>query len=743
MLTDKPCLAHYAKDKCKMVTTDASKIGLGITLWQKQNDGEIKPIAFGSRYLNDTEINYSIGELELLAVDWGLEKVQFYLYGKKVFLYTDYQALEPLIKRNRSNHQYSARLTRWLYRLPHFDIAVQHIAGKNLKFTDYLSRNPLEGAPTENKYDEEYVTNILSEHAKLNAKYGSLFDSQLERSNQDTEIKQNQSENKINQSNDQSHQNRTFQNKHHVNKTDNSEKTTSGLSEINTAKTSPNTTSEANEKMNRENMYHWGATREIMDIIRKRNKSPETRRLVERREALAKPGTMRRRYDTQSQRMIFTPSRPNKKSRDEIAEIDAEFTQRAHRIGGGYRPLQPEEEEEEEPEAPEEGELQNEQNTVDTEEDSVIMRGDNLPIVDLSKYHTDGKEAHHIQINHIVGKITENKKLTEENIKKAEFNFMLDLKTLISKTAIDPEMTRVRASMRREEKDTAPEGYRPVSDKLSIRWGLVFVDDQIAVPIDLRRKLIEILHFGHSGTTKMLSDAKIFWWPEMREDIEQNVKDCTACLATGKNLKYQIPKNQYGKLEKLSEPGQELQIDFTGKLHNKKLNGEPQILIAIDRFSKWPTAKICRTSDTKEIIEIIKSDEGGAFILTEYKNFCKSRNIEIQYCPPRMHTGNGTVERAIQTMKNLILANMEDGNNLTESVNRALRVMRFTILTGLKKTPFELHHGRKPRTELTYIIKTENHFYQIGQNYPFQHRIGAKYRYMSEGTPTEKSPTTW
>ena len=210
--------------------------------------------------------------------------------------------------------------------------------------------------------------------------------------------------------------------------------------------------------MNLENLYHWRETREIMDIIRKRNKSTETRRLVERREALAKPGTMRRRYDTQSQRMIFTPSRPNKRSREEIVEIDAELTQRAHRNGGGYRPLQPEGEKDEEPEAPEEGELQTEQNTVDTDEDSVIMRGDNLPIVDLNKYLTDGKEAHYIQINHIVRKITENKKLTEKNIKKAAFNFMLDLKTLISKTAIDPEMTRVRASMRREEKDTTPEG---------------------------------------------------------------------------------------------------------------------------------------------------------------------------------------------------------------------------------------------------------------------------------------------
>ena len=89
------------------------------------------------------------------------------------------------------------------------------------------------------------------------------------------------------------------------------------------------------------------------------------------------------------------------------------------------------------------------------------MRGDNLPIFDLGKYPTDGKEAHYMQINYIVGKLTESKKLTEDNINKAEFNFMLDSKTLVSQTAIDPEMTRVRARVRRGEKDTAPEGYRP------------------------------------------------------------------------------------------------------------------------------------------------------------------------------------------------------------------------------------------------------------------------------------------
>ena len=69
----------------------------------------------------------------------------------------------------------------------------------------------------------------------------------------------------------------------------------------------------------------------------------------------------------------------------------------------------------------------------------------------------------------------------------------------------------------------------------------------------------------------MTSEAKTFWWPKMKKDIENKVQDCTACLASGKNLKYQLPKKFYGKLKKLSEPVQEIQFDFTGKLHNKYL----------------------------------------------------------------------------------------------------------------------------------------------------------------------------
>ena len=99
--------------------------------------------------------------------------------------------------------------------------------------------------------------------------------------------------------------------------------------------------------------------------------------------------------------------------------------------------------------------------------------------------------------------------------------------------------------------------------------------------------------------------------------------------------------------------------------------------------------------------EKLKSDRGSAFISKENKFFCEIENIEIKFSPPRLHTGTGAVERAIQTLKNLIVANLEDKIGLTGSINRALRVMRFSIHAGLNVSPFELHHGRKPRTELS------------------------------------------
>ena len=180
-LTSLPCLAHYNESKENIVTTDACITGLGVALWQKQNNGELKPIAFASCYLNDRGKKYSFGELELLAVVWGLERFRFYLYGKQIQLFSDHQALEPLLKRNKTNKQFSARLTRWPDRLNHSDISLKHTAGKEIKVTDFVSRNPTEKPEPEENYKEEFVINAIAQLATVNACIGRIFNQSVPR----------------------------------------------------------------------------------------------------------------------------------------------------------------------------------------------------------------------------------------------------------------------------------------------------------------------------------------------------------------------------------------------------------------------------------------------------------------------------------------------------------------------------------------------------------------------------------
>ena len=145
----------------------------------------------------------------------GLEYFRYYVYGKRVNLLTDHQALQPLLKKNQAHQQYSARLARWLERLSHFDVNVQYMAGKNIPLTDYLSRHlivPTALTELENKADgqneteaeKEFVVNQLYGLFEFNQTRGSIkrFTEQVTvRENSD----QSQSDKNIREQNQNNH----------------------------------------------------------------------------------------------------------------------------------------------------------------------------------------------------------------------------------------------------------------------------------------------------------------------------------------------------------------------------------------------------------------------------------------------------------------------------------------------------------------------------------------------------------
>ena len=139
------------------------------------------------------------------------------------------------------------------------------------------------GATPEEHYDEDYVINNMAEQADMNLKYEPLFAEEKKRTDSKTKLHNNTTKTQDEQEKDQSQTNRIFEIVYNVNKTEQSKTFTSGQSDISTPNSSRKSTIDNNEKMNQENFYHMGATREIMEFIRPRNNSPEMRRLVEQR----------------------------------------------------------------------------------------------------------------------------------------------------------------------------------------------------------------------------------------------------------------------------------------------------------------------------------------------------------------------------------------------------------------------------------------------------------------------------
>ena len=167
-----------------------------------------------------------------------------------------------------------------------------------------------------------------------------------------------------------------------------------------------------------------------------------------------------------------------------------------------------------------------EENTIETEpvsnteESEVAESLSNFPIVDFKKFHIAEKTVHYIQINHVINKPKTKSAEAEENLKKAEFNFMIDLRTLINKISVEPKLIQLKISARNNQKDSAPEDFASVFSENTELFGLLFAGDRIVIPHELQRPVLDALHFGWPGSTKMLADSRIFWWPGLKKDIQ-------------------------------------------------------------------------------------------------------------------------------------------------------------------------------------------------------------------------------
>ncbi|KAL8601078.1 hypothetical protein ACOMHN_040779 [Nucella lapillus] len=115
--------------------TDASGVGLGAVLLQEY-DGQKFPVKYASRKLSKCEQGYATVETECLAVVWGVQKFQKYLYGNQFTIETDHQPLTFLQEARLKN----SRVLRWAMALQPYRYHIDYIPGRENVGADYLSR---------------------------------------------------------------------------------------------------------------------------------------------------------------------------------------------------------------------------------------------------------------------------------------------------------------------------------------------------------------------------------------------------------------------------------------------------------------------------------------------------------------------------------------------------------------------------------------------------------------------------
>lgn len=148
LLTNAPVLKYYDVTQKTTLQVDASKSGLGATLFQNN-----QPIAMASKALDETQAGYAVIEKELLAICFGCKKFHEYIFGKEVTVQTDHKPLVSIM--TKPLHKLTARMQRMRMRLQNYDLKVIHLQGSHMYFADTLSRAHINKTEPNNLFDSE------------------------------------------------------------------------------------------------------------------------------------------------------------------------------------------------------------------------------------------------------------------------------------------------------------------------------------------------------------------------------------------------------------------------------------------------------------------------------------------------------------------------------------------------------------------------------------------------------------
>lgn len=211
-------------------------------------------------------------------------------------------------------------------------------------------------------------------------------------------------------------------------------------------------------------------------------------------------------------------------------------------------------------------------------------------------------------------------------------------------------------------------------------------------------------HPGSQRTYELI--ALKYWWPKMRQTIEDFVMRCDLCQKRKGAHEFRAP---LGKVEEPQEPFQITSMDITGPYPLTPRRNK-YLLTFIDHFTKYveafpipdQTAETCARVYATQVItrhgagSTLVTDQGRSFISNFFKAVCKILRVKKLQTSAYHPISNGHIERFHRSLHDGLSHYVDaTGTNWDVVVPFFLMAYRATPNSTTKFSPYYLLHGRE------------------------------------------------
>ena len=260
-----------------------------------------------------------------------------------------------------------------------------------------------------------------------------------------------------------------------------------------------------------------------------------------------------------------------------------------------------------------------------------------------------------------------------------------------------------------------PEARAPIDRRLdlSVVRQTVVRGLSTVIPTSLRQSVLSLAHEGHPGIVRMKRICRdAVWLPDMNTQLEHFVRDCTACIVSGKSV-HPVP----GPLQPLLWPSgqwRRISLDNAGEFvaapHHQRF-----VMVAVDHCSKWPEAAVFGTVTSSVVIEFLTSlfhrfglveqlvtDNCVQFTSSEFQSFRKQRGYRHHrssslYAPQ----SSAAVERFNRVLKEGVRASMAEGRSFLTSLRQTLTIYQSAPHSTTEVSPSSLMLVLQTRTPVS------------------------------------------